>query len=204
MSALTPETIATYIIKIKLNFENAYVTTNETERLLLVTSWYDALRDYPKEICDVAVNNVLKRAKFTPRLGDITEEADKLLTPQLKSDEELWAELNSVLGRAYDVSRYLSYPQHADWSNRKLDEIYGGLSDELKLFVVNTSTLVELAEMPPEAMQYERSRFFKQMPILKKQRANKIEAQKYLALAQDVKALTSGTPQITDKKPNKK
>ncbi|MDE6373222.1 MAG: hypothetical protein K2L72_01855, partial [Clostridia bacterium] len=194
MSELTPETISTYIIKIQLNFENAYITTNETERLLLISSWYDALCDYPKEICDRAVKNVLKKAKFAPRLGDITEEADKLLSPQTKSDEELWAELNSVLGRAYDVSRYLSYPQHAEWANGKLDEIYRELSDELKLFVVNSSTLVELAEMPLDTLQFERTRFFKQMPVLKKHRANKAEAQKFLEQKLFIKSL----PQSTD------
>lgn len=193
MSELTPEAISTYIIKIQLNFENAYVTTNETERLLLISSWYDALCEYPKEICDAAVRNVLKRAKFAPRLGDITEEAEKLLAPASKSDEELWAELNSVLGRTYDVSRYLAYPQHTEWANGKLAEIYGSLSDELKLFIVNQSTLVELAEMPSDTLQFERTRFFKQMPTLKKHKANKAEAQKFLEQKQLLKSLPQNT-----------
>lgn len=180
MQNLQREDIVKYLIKIQLNFENAYVTSNQLERELLVESWYEALCEYPKEICDAAVNNVLKRAKFAPRLGDITEEIEKLIAPETKSDEELWAELSAVLSKVYDISRYLTYSQYVNWANAKLQEIYSGLSDELKLFVVNVSTLVDIAEMSGESLQFERARFFKQMPQLKKHAAQKASAQKFL------------------------
>ena len=180
MQKLQREDIVKYLIKIQLNFENAYVTSNQLERELLVESWYEALCDYPKEVCDTAVNNALKRAKFAPRLGDITEEIEKLITPETKTDEQLWSELSQVLGRVYDISRYLTYPQYLKWANTKLQEIYSKLSDELKLFVVNVSTLVDIAEMSDESLQFERARFFKQMPQLKSHGAQKAAAQKFL------------------------
>lgn len=168
MTELTPAQVANYIIKIKLNFENAYVTSNDTERALLIESWYEALREYPKEICDKAFNNALKKAKFAPRLGDITEEINILLSADAPSDEQLWAELSAVLSKVYEISRYLVYPQHSTWASRKIVEVYGSLHDELKLYVVNTSQLVELAEMSYESLQYERARFFKQIAQLRK------------------------------------
>jgi len=201
---LTHNDVLKIIELLRINYDNAYSGYNAEQTLTLRDFWYESLKDYPSEVIFRALTNLIKKNEFAPRLANIVEETESLLSPDKSTDEELWAELNSVLGRAYDVSRYLSYPQHFDWANRKIDEIYGSLSEELKLFVVNASTLVELAEMSPEAMQYERSRFFKQMPVLKKQRANKVEAQKYLALAQGSKALPPIEPQITDKKPNKK
>ncbi len=189
MQQLQREDIVKYLIKIQLNFENAYVTSNQLERELLVESWYEALCEYPKEICDAAVNNALKRAKFVPRLGDITEEIEKLIAPETKSDEELWAELSAVLGKVYDISRYLKYPQYVTWANAKLQEIYSKLSDELKLFVVNVSTLVDIAEMSGESLQFERARFFKQMPILKKHNTQKTAAQQFLAQSRTQQAL---------------
>lgn len=189
MNPLEREDIVKYLIKIQLNFENAYVTATQLERELLVESWYEALCEYPREICSQAVNNVLKKAKFAPRLGDITEEITKLLYPDAKTDEELWAELNSVLARVYDLSRYLTYPQYVKWANSKLEEIYSELSDELKLFVVNKSTLVDIAEMSPESLQFERTRFFKQMPVLKKHRNDKSTAQKFIAQTNEIKTL---------------
>ena len=155
----------------------------------MIASWYEALREYPKEICDKAVNNALKRAKFAPRLGDITEEINGILSANAPSDGELWAELSAVLGKVYDISRYLTYPQYVNWANAKLNDIYSGLSNELKLFVVNVSTLVDIAEMTEESLQFERARFFKQMPQLKKHLAQKAEAQKFLEQAKSIQAL---------------
>lgn len=192
MNTLEREDIIKFLIKIQLNFENSYVTANDFERELLVESWYEALCDYPKEVCSQAVNNVLKRAKFAPRLGDVTEEITKLLYPDAKTDEELWAELNTVLPEVYNLSRYLTYPQYFKWANEKLEKIYSGLSDELKLFVVNRSTLVDIAEMSPDSLQFERSRFFRQMPVLKKHRNDKAEAQKFIAQTSPSKALPQG------------
>lgn len=192
MNTLEREDIIKFLIKIQLNFENAYVTANDFERELLVESWYEALCDYPKEVCSQAVNNVLKRSKFAPRLGDVTEEITKLLYPDAKTDEELWAELSTALPRVYDLSRYLTYPQYFKWANEKLEKIYCGLSDELKLFVVNRSTLVDIAEMSPDSLQFERSRFFKQMPVLKKHRNDKAEAQKFLTQTSHLQSLPQG------------
>lgn len=189
MTELTPAAVATYIIKIQLNFENAYVTSNHMERELLIASWYEALCEYPKEICDKAVSNALRKAKFAPRLGDITEEINILLSADAPSDEELWAELSSKLGKVYDISRYLTYPQYVNWANAKLREIYSGLSEELKLFVVNVSTLVDIAEMTDESLQFERARFFKQMPQLKKHGAQKAATQKFLEQSKTQQAL---------------
>jgi len=189
MTKLNKEDIIKYIVKIQLNFENAYPTSGDFERELLLESWYEVLNLYPKEVCDVAVNNALKRAKFAPRLGDICEEIEKLLKSDAKSDEELWAELNYVLGKVYDVSRYLHYGQYYNWANYKLNEIYEALDDDLKLYVVNVSTLVELSEMTSEALTYERARFFKQMPILKKHAKDKALAGEFLLCVKETKAI---------------
>lgn len=188
MAKLQREDIIKYLIKIQLNFENSYVTSNELERELLVESWYEALCEYPKEICDEAVNDALKHAKFPPRLGDVTERIETILNSHAKTDEELWAELVGVLGKVYEVSRYLAYQQYVNWAQGKLKAIYDNLDDGLKIYVVNTSSLVELSELTPEAMQFEKVRFFKQMPVLRKHIADREAAEKFLSVT-DVKFL---------------
>lgn len=180
MTQLKRVDIIKYLIKIQLNFENSYVTATELERELLLESWFEALCEYPKEACDAAVNNVLKHSKFAPRLGEICEEAEKLLNPDKKSDEELWAELEGVLAQVYDISRYLSYPQNFKSASDKLKIIYGELDEDIKLYVVNTSTLVHISELTSESLLYERNRFLKQMPVLKKHKKEKRAAQKFL------------------------
>ena len=188
MKKLTKRDIGIYLVKINLNFENAY-NFGDDEQSLLVESWYEALSEYPKEICDRAVNNALKHARFAPKLGDIVEEIQKLMNADSKSDEELWAELMNVTTKVYDISRYLKYEQYFKNATAKLRDIYDGLSGELKLYVVNISTLIEISELPKESLPYEKARFFKQMPVLRRHAEEKQTAKKLLESISEVKKL---------------
>ncbi len=188
MKKLTKRDIGIYLVKINLNFENAY-NFGDDEQSLLVESWYEALSEYPKEICDRAVNNALKYARFAPKLGDIVEEIEKLMNADSKSDEELWAELMNVTAKVYDISRYLKYEQYFKNATAKLRDIYDGLSGELKLYVVNISTLIEISELPKESLPYEKARFFKQMPVLRRHAEEKQTAKKLLESISEVKKL---------------
>ncbi|MGN0812807.1 MAG: hypothetical protein ACI4MQ_04765 [Candidatus Coproplasma sp.] len=180
MTQLTIDDIVKYIVKIKLNFENAYTATTDIERQLLAESWYEALSEYPKDICDQAVNNALKNAKFAPRLGDITEEIENLINADSKSDEELWAELVSTLPRVYEISRYSTYPQYSAWAHAKLTEIFNSLDQSLQAYVVNTAALVELSEQTAENLKFEKARFFKQASTLRKRVIEQKKAQLFL------------------------
>ena len=188
MKKLTKRDIGIYLVKINLNFENAY-NFGDDEQSLLVESWYEALSEYPKEICDRAVNNALKYARFAPKLGDIVEGIEKLMNADSKSDEELWAELMNVTTKVYDISRYLKYEQNFKNATAKLRDIYDGLSGELKLYVVNISTLIEISELPRESLPYEKARFFKQMPVLRRHAEEKQTAKKLLESISEVKKL---------------
>lgn len=180
MTPVTEKDIFTYIYKIQLNFDNSYQTSSENERLLLIASWYEILREYPKEVCDLAVTNALRRAKFAPRIGDIVEEAERIIHATDKSDEQLWAELMQVLPSAYEISRYLRYPQYFKNAAKKLNDMYAALSPDLRLYVVNVSTLIELSELTSDSLSYEKNRFFRQMPTLRAQNAQTYNADRLL------------------------
>lgn len=169
MKPVTVSDVFTYIYKIQLNFDNSYQTSSDGERKLLIASWYEILKEYPKEVCDQAVTNALKKAKFAPRIGDIVQEADAIMNAGAKSDEELWAELMQCLPKVYDVSRYLKYEQYFKNASRKLNDIYEKLSPELKLYVVNVSTLIEISELTEDNLRFEKARFFRQMPDLRRE-----------------------------------
>ncbi|MGN0823478.1 MAG: hypothetical protein ACI4MB_00255, partial [Candidatus Coproplasma sp.] len=180
MTPLSKEDVVKYIIKIKLNFENAYSASTDLERQLLTESWFEALCAYPKEICDQAVNNALKKAKFAPRLGDITEEIENILNADAKTDEELWAELISTLPRVYEISRYLSYSQYSAWAQAKLNEVFNSLDQMLQTYLVNTSALVDLSELEEDSLKFEKARFYKQAPNLRKLTTERKKAQLFI------------------------
>lgn len=196
---LTHNDILKIIELLRVNYDNAYMGYNSEQAATLRDFWYESLKNYPKEIVFESVKSLITKNEFVPRLANIIEEIEKLLAPDAQTDEQLWAELTSVLGRVYDVSRYLSYPQHYGWANGKLKEIYDGLSEDLKLFAVNVSTLVELAEISPEGLQFERARFFKQMPVLRKHSRAKNAADRLISTVNGQQAL----PDNTESKPKK-
>ena len=180
MDKLTRQNIIIYITKIRLNFENAYNVSCDEEFDLLVESWYDVLKEYPKEVCDKALNQALKKAKFAPRLGNVTEEIEKIMSSNDKTDEELWAELTSVLGKVYEVSRYLQYPQYVAWADNRLKEIYNNLDKNLQLYLVGYKALIELSEISAENMQFEKTRFFKQIPTVRKKNYEREQSKIFL------------------------
>lgn len=174
---MTPITIADinkYITTIRINFENAYKTQNEEERQMLYRTWYSILKEYPKEVCDRAVIEAIKHAKFAPRIGDIVEQIDKMKTAYEKTTEELWAELTGVFRDVlYWKSRFFgtyitpSGLTQGEIARQWVDHIYDNLSVELKEYVRNKSTLIELAEYTDEQLSYERGRFIRVMPVIK-------------------------------------
>lgn len=192
MAQLTKTDVGKYLLKIQLNFDNAYRFQSDYERGLLLESWMDILQNYSKEICDIAVNNVLAQAKFAPRIGDIVEEIKILQSTDSKSDEELWAELMSIKYEVFNESLYLKYPQQFDEAYNRITTIYNKLSPDLRLFLVNASSLIDFANITNEDLPYERTLFYKRMPILRKHSKDKIAAQNFLQLTeQKVKQLKS-------------
>lgn len=174
MTPITPIDVNRYITTIRINFENAYKTQTDEEREILIKSWYEILKDYPKEICDRAVLNAIKNSEFAPRIGSIVKEIEKMQVAFEKSDGELWAELTGCLrevARNVYAFRFnaidpngLSQGENA---RIRVKEIFNVLSPELKEYLRNPQGLIEIAEYTDEQLTYERGRFMRIMPEVK-------------------------------------
>ena len=200
---ITKQGVLKIITAIKANYSEAYVGYGEEEMALLRDCWYEGLKIYPRVIVMQAVQKAIENSVFAPKLATIIKEIKAIMSASEPTDEQLWASLTDVLSEVYQVSRYLSYPQHYAWASKKLDEIYEKLDDNLKLFVVNRSTLVELSEMSDDSLHYERARFFKQMPILKSHAEDKANATAFLTQV-GLTALPQANLQIEDTKKKRK
>ncbi|MDE7330293.1 MAG: hypothetical protein K2N30_04290 [Clostridia bacterium] len=183
---------------IRVNYDTAFVGKSESDMLILAETWYDCLKEYPQELVMTAVKNAIKRSEFTPKIATVTAEIKKLTEANEKSDLDLWAELDNVLYEAYDTAKYLRYPQHHSWAKEKLQSIYDRLSPEIKLFVVNLSSLIELANMSErtddDGFKFEKARFLRLMPNLREQAKNRQAAENLLELtnSEDLKLLLGG------------
>lgn len=175
MTAITVNDVNQYITMIRINFENAYKTQTKEEMKLLIKSWYAILKDYPKEVCDVAVINAIKNAEFAPRIGTIVKEIEKMQVVFEKSDGELWLELSGILHEVVNNASKVRYTYKPLGSNltqgemarQRIEEIYKDLSPELKEYCGNVNGLVDIAYMSTEQLNYEKNRFLRVMPQIK-------------------------------------
>jgi len=198
MTALTPQDVNKYIATIRINFENAYKTQTSEERQILIKSWYEILKEYPKEVCDKAVINAIKYAKFAPRIGDVVEQIEKMRTAYEKTDSELWTELTGVLN---SVSKIMYFGTARHWYNGKLIEpmnevqkIYEKLDPILQNYAGGVSGLIALSRQ--DTLDYEKGRFLKSVEILRTREKTKQEMP--LGLAGIIQEL-SGQMAIEDK-----
>lgn len=175
METVSKKDILMILTKIRLNFENAYKCQNDTEQLLLIESWHDVLTEYPRELVFEAVKQALKTAKFAPRLGDITEKIEEMREAYEKSDAELWAELTGVLREVERCAYSFKYTyvdesgmSQGDRARQRVAEIFNGLSPELKDYIRTQRELVELSQYTSDQMSYERGRFMRVMPQMRK------------------------------------
>ena len=179
---LTKIKLLEIVATIKVNYPESYSAYNDEQMDALINCWYESLNIYPLELINQAVKKVIETSEFAPKLSTIIKEIKAIENAGAPTDMELWAELEGVLDKVYRISRYLPYSQYSQWTDEELNKIYDGLSDELKLFVVNVSTLVDIAEMTDDNLSFERARFFKQMPVLRQHYADSQQAKQFLQL----------------------
>ena len=165
---------------IRLNFENAYKCNSKDDNILLIESWYDILKDYPREIVFEAVKKSLRVAEFAPRIGTIVKEIEKMQSVFEKDDMELWGELQGVLR---EVSRCTYRFNHTyieedgisqgEKARRRVTEIYNNLDPALKDYCRDERGLIELARYTDEQNSYERGRFMRIMPTIRDRQKEK-------------------------------
>lgn len=189
MTAITPADCNKYITTIRINFENAYKTQTDEEREILIKSWYAILKDYPKEICDKAVLQAIKHAEYAPRIGTIVKEIERMREAYEKSDAELWAELRGVLREVEKCAYSFRFnaiddngKTQGDNARDRVEEIFNGLSIELKDYCRNSRGLIDVAQMSEnELTLYERPRFMRVIPTIKERARTRQETPESLA-----------------------
>lgn len=182
---LTKSTITQILELIRTAYDNVYIGKSEQDMFNLVELWYDCLKEYPQELVLQATKNAIKSCEFPPRIANVVSEVKKLQQANCKTDMELWAELDSLLYVVYDTAKDLRYPQTYASARLKLQSIYDKLSEEIKLYIVNVSSLIDLAEMSErdkESFKFEKARFLKTLPALKNQALERKAAEEFLRL----------------------
>ncbi len=178
MTPITPQDVINYISAIRVFYPKAFPISSDPkeadkERAILIKMLFNILREYPKEVCDVAVENLVKNFNYEyPKPADIIAEIKKLQVAFEKSETELWSELTGVL-REVETCAYrfrfnaIEYNGKEQGENARIrvNEIFNGLSPELKEYCQSEGGLISLAKS--DNLEYEKGRFMRTIPTLK-------------------------------------
>ena len=153
----------------------------------LVKTWSVLLKDYPDNDVTTALYMCLQTCKMPPTPADLIERLTSLRTALEPSDEELWNELTKILRKAdYITSRFhgtfieengMTQGQNA---RRSFDNLWDSLPERIRMYLGGKGELIRLARShDEEELKFERNRFLKTMPNIKKRHEYK---QLYLAI----------------------
>lgn len=183
--------IVTYISVINLNFDSPYANITKEKMDLLINTWYDCLKDYPKELCDRAMKELITSYKYkSPKLPDLIAVINEYIEAESKTANELFEELRKVLpkiqrcvdkfmlntavydefGNPYEYEIegkkrvYTVGQANREWAQN----LYDGLSPELKERYPSIISLLELYRLNDEQFNFEKNRFEKELPVLRK------------------------------------
>ena len=194
--------IVEYITLINLQFPSAYQFATERDRELFINLWFEGLKDYPKEICDMAVKKAILKAEFAPKIATVINEADNLLRAQGSSEGELWNKLVSALREIrselpYASDRYDSVIHDdtglttAGEARQLISGVYNGLDSTLKKYCGGIQGFMDLAKVSEDDLQFEKGRFLKQLTIITER--IKTKQQTPPQLANLIQGLVSGS-----------
>lgn len=144
----------------------------DTDVEVLVRTWTLLLKDYPDKAVDVAFFKCLQTCKMPPTPADVIEQLNSLIEATEATDEELWSEYTVALRKVEKQLGYLQYPlfgETRDDTHKRIEAVWEGLPERLRCYIGSKGELMRMArDYSNEDLKFERNRFFKSMPAMKK------------------------------------
>lgn len=142
----------------------------------LVKTWNVLLKDYSDEDVTTALYMCLQTCKMPPTPADLIERLSSLKASLEPSDEELWNDLTAALRKAdWYISRFagtfredngMTQGQNA---RRGFEKLWEGLPERIRMYLGGKGEFQRLAQnRDDEELKFERNRFLKTMPSIKK------------------------------------
>lgn len=171
---ISKKDISALIAIVKIHYSFNYKNFSDADFGLLAKSWYEDLKNYPRELVGAAFNRAKLVNKISITTADIVEQIEKIQSAFEPSPQELWRELREIIQKAtrlvYTV-RYAVKDESGEWreysTQDALKRLYENMRPEFKRFVGNINGLIDLAKM--DEYEYVEARFLKSIDTLKKQ-----------------------------------
>ena len=147
----------------------------DTDLELLVNTWHILLKDYSDEEVEAAFYIAFKRCKMACTPADIVSGINDIRNQNKPSTVDLWAIYNDALREVLYLSHRFNYTyvdlsglSQGEQARRRVDEIWEGLPQELKMYLGEKNELIRNARELnfAENSSWERNRFLKTLPII--------------------------------------
>ena len=148
----------------------------DTDVQTLVKTWTLLLKDYPDNAVDVAFVKCLQVCKMPPTPADVIEQLHSMAEALEPTDEELWGEYIKALDKTEREIYYFPFTAveengrtQGDNAKMRVQALWDGLPERLKQYIGSKGELMRIArDSTADDMKFEKNRFFKMMPTIKK------------------------------------
>lgn len=148
----------------------------EADVAVLVKTWGVLLKDYPDKAVDAAFYKCLQTCKVPPTPADLIEKLNAMREATEPTDEELWAKLTKALREAERLVYYFRFNAvqsngltQGENARREVNSVWEALPERVKQYIGGKGEFLRMAQnSDPEELKYEKTRFLKTMPIIKK------------------------------------
>ena len=178
--------IAEYLGIIKSLYPYAYKEMTEIEFEKAVKLWAELLGDYNEKLVDCAFKEVLKIAKVPPVPADIIEVIGKLETINEPTDAALWDECASLIYELQDKFYCAFHFGHNPVEEKKYKAAWDNANEIVKEFLGTASNAVSINT---ETLDFEKSRFYKALPTIRKRVRDKRKLENLSISASDLKII---------------
>ena len=142
---------------------------------LLVQTWGVLLRDYKDDIVDSAFYRAMQSCKVPPTPADIIERIKEMQKASDPTPESLWNELRAAIKETQKQMYYFRFNyidnsgiSQGDRARKKVDDVWNALNEKLKSYLSSKEEMIAIARNDEDDLKYEKSRFFKTLPIIEK------------------------------------
>ena len=176
---LTKKDVFDMVGFIKANYSYAYKDVNDDLLKIMMRTWFNSLSKYSKEVVEVSFMKAIEVCKMPPTLADIIQNIKRIENANEPTDTELWQELVDCVYKANDCIYYFQFQMvedngktQSENAKERFNKLWEEMPQILKDYCGNKTGLFDLTQVD---LEFEKSRFLKQIQTLRQRQEIKQE-----------------------------
>lgn len=161
-------TVIKIVAEIKANYRYTYKGATDAEIKLIIERWYDCLHGFSDAEVEEAFKAAICTLTLPPTLADIIGYIERKQRLSEPNDNALWQELMYAIGESSQTQwTHEGFLSLYEIGGKALREIYDKMSEPMREYV-DYDSFQYFCGMSKESLEFERSRFLKQIPEIRR------------------------------------